>query len=93
MKKKNTIKIIRQGDTTVVIAHDPDGEFASKISGDIYSQEKLERAKQTLRECPLPDHILEPYREQIRAEEEKEKRIAAEYAAYQAQQSETFTKQ
>ncbi|MBO9660041.1 MAG: hypothetical protein J7527_14570 [Chitinophagaceae bacterium] len=76
MKKENATKIIRQGNTTVIIAHDPEGEFARKISGDIYSQQKLEQAKQTLRECPLPDHILEPYRERMLAEEEKLRRIA-----------------
>ncbi|MET0462850.1 MAG: hypothetical protein ABW007_06840 [Chitinophagaceae bacterium] len=76
MKKKNVPKIIRQGNITIIIAHDPEGSFARKISDDIYFEEKNERAKESLRRCPLPDHILKPYIEQMRADEEKTRRIA-----------------
>lgn len=83
MEKKNVAQIIRQGNTTVIIAHDPEGRFASKIADDIDSRERLERAKESLRRCPLPDHILEQYREQIRADEEKQQSLANELASHQ----------
>jgi hypothetical protein len=84
MKKNDTYKIIRRGTKTIVIAEDPDGDLARKMVNRMECFAHTERAKQTLRECPLPDHIVQPYPEQMRTDEEKkQRRIANVYASLQ----------
>ncbi len=55
MKKENSPTIIREGNTVVIIAHDPDGSLTREITRQISMNTKMELAKETLRRCPYPN--------------------------------------